>query len=470
MLYEAYLDDENQVWDYKTAPIDGDNVIDTTKTGTGFGDNFLDASSLKYQQSKKNLTGSITMMTPREYFDRCARDIFNTTAANLVAQREHDKDINKMLDRVLNEFKIKLCLPYIDYANNGQEGLHRMLAIARNYSWDKEVPVLVIDYYDKDRAEQEKDREFVARLTNKLYDALRDAAEYHYANFDEFTDQLQWSLDRAFRYEDEVTKPVNVTITQENDDYIVTLEQFTSVIAEMPVNALQMNRVIDDDEFDIEDLEEDFSETYLFHGTNNIKPIVETDTLKLGRRYADGQAVCLTRNFEFAKRFDYIIVLDRRKLNNDYSLKLKSDSKNMRNTFSRIINGQSKAEEVSIKDIKNLHRYIVGIVTDKELDCNYKIVPKTNTTRATLTKQLTESYDADMKGWLITLLDNYVDCYYESSKYACQAICEELCYEHNLDATFRGRTIYIDNDKIATLQAQKDGPNLVAITGYKLYI
>ena len=88
----------------------------------------------------------------------------------------------------------------------------------------------------------------------------------------------------------------------------------------------------------------------------------------------------------------------------------------------------------------------------------------------TLTKELSENYDADMKGLLITILDKYVDCYYESSRLACEQICEELYYEHNLEANYKGRTIYINNDKIATLKAVKDGPDLVAITGYTLYI
>ena len=49
-------------------------------------------------------------------------------------------------------------------------------------------------------------------------------------------------------------------------------------------------------------------------------------------------------------------------------------------------------------------------------------------------------------------------------------MCEEVDYEHNLDADFRGRTIYINGDKIATLKAVKDGPNLVGIVGYNLFI
>ena len=477
MLKEAYLDKEQTIYDYGTAPIDGENIIDVTKTGMSYYNDFLNPSGLKYLQTHKNLTGKIINMTPREYFERCARDIFNNSVSSLIAQREADKRTNNLLDRVLNEYKLKLCLPMINYADKGQEGLHRMLAIARNYSWDKSVPVLVVDYFDKERAKQEQDKKFVLHLTNKLYDAVRNAIQYHYKNIDEFKEELEeWCLEKEFKYEDDVKKPVEVNIEEFEDYYIVRLKQFSAVMAEVPKYAVKLDAdniedSLDFDDFDLDDLKESFSKEFLFHGTSNINSILESDTLKLGRRYADGQAVCLTRSFSFASRFDYIIVLDRRKLQNDYSLTLKSDSKNMKNkTFSRITNGQSKAEEVSLRDIQNLHRYIVAIVTDKKLDCDYKVVPKSGLTQFTLTKLLSESYDADMKGLIITILNKYVDCYFESSKLACEQICEELYYEHNLEATYKGRTIYINNDKIATLKAVKDGPDLVAITGYTLYI
>lgn len=481
MLREAYLDKEQTIYDYGTAPIDGENVIDVTKTGMSYYNDFLNPSGLRYLQTHKNLTGKIINMTPKEYFERCARDIFNNSVSSLIAQREADKRTNNLLDRVLNEYKLKLCLPMINYADKGQEGLHRMLAIARNYGWDKSVPVLVVDYFDKERAKQEQDKKFVLKLTNKLYDAVRNAIQYHYNNLDEFKEELEnWSCEKAFEYEDDVKKPVEIKFEEFSDHYVVSLKQYSAVRAEIPKYAVQLDKQ-DTDDFDLDidkfidsedliDLDESVSNEFLFHGTNNIVSILQSDSLKLGRRYADGQAVCLTRNYEFASRFDYVIVLDRKKLHNDYSLKLKSDSKNMRNTFTRVTNGQSKAEEVSLKTINDLHKYIVAIVTDKDLHCDYKIIPKTGATRFSIGKQLTENYDADMKGLLITILDKYVNCYYESSKMACELICEELCYEHNLDADFQGRTICINNDKIATLRAVKDGPDLVAITGYTLYI
>ena len=481
MLYEDYLDNEKTIWNYGTAPIDGGNVIDITKTGTSYYNEFLKPSKLLYLQSHDNLTGEIVYMTPREYFERCAEDIFNTSVDHLIAGREADKYTNNLLDRVLTEYKLKLCLPMINYANKGQEGLHRMLAIARNYGWDKSVPVLVVKHYDEDRAKQEQDEKFISHLINKLYDAARNATQYHYKTIDEFKEELEnWSCEKAFEYEEDVKKPVEVNIEEFTDHYVVSLKQYSAVRIEVPKYAVQLDREDNDDldsDFeelidadDLLDLDEDISNEFLFHGTNNIDPILQSDCLKLGRRYADGQAVCLTRNYVFASRFDYVIVLDRKKLHDDYSLKLKSDSKNMKNVFSRITNGQSKAEEVSLKNINNLHKYIVAIVTDNDLQCDYKVLPKTGATRFSIGKQLTENYDADMKGLIVTILDKYVHNYYESSKMACELICEELYYEHNLDADFQGRTIYINGDKIATLKAVKDRPNLVDIVGYNLFI
>ena len=373
MLYEEYLDNEKTIWNYGTAPITGEDVVDVTKTGTSYYNDFLNPSGLKYLQTHKNLTGEIIKMTPREYFERCARDIFGTSVDHLIAGREADKRTNNLLDRVLNEYKLKLCLPMINYADKGQEGLHRMLAIARNYGWDKSVPVLVVDYFDKERAKQEQDKKFVLHLTNKLYDAVRNAIQYHYSNLDEFKEELEeWCLEKEFKYEDDVKKPVEVNIEEFEDYYIVRLKQFSAVMAEVPKYAVKLDAdniedSLDFDDFNLDDLEESFSNEHLFHRTNNV------DT-------------------------------------------------------------RSSSQEF------------------------------------TLTKELSENYDADMKGLLITILDKYVHNYYESSKMACELICEELCYEHNLDADFQGRTIYINNDKIATLKAVKDGPDLVAITGYTLYI
>lgn len=110
---------------------------------------------------------------------------------------------------------------------------------------------------------------------------------------------------------------------------------------------------------------------WLFHGTYSISDILESNCLKLGRSYGSGQAVCLTRSFEFAKRFPYILVLDRDKLRSRYKIKLQSDSKNMKNKFSRNLHTTSKAEEVCETDILNLDKYLVYVVSDDTSNKNY---------------------------------------------------------------------------------------------------
>ena len=109
-------------------------------------------------------------------------------------------------------------------------------------------------------------------------------------------------------------------------------------------------------------------DTFLYHGTFNIKDILESNSLKVGKQYVDGSAVCLSRDFQFVKNFPFILVLNRDLLKHHYKLIPKSDSKNMRNKFSRNISTQSKAEDVILKDIINLKNYIEYIVTDFDLD------------------------------------------------------------------------------------------------------
>jgi hypothetical protein len=108
--------------------------------------------------------------------------------------------------------------------------------------------------------------------------------------------------------------------------------------------------------------------TYLFHGTNMLGQILKSNTLMLGNNYGDGRAVCMTRDFNFAKKFKYIIVLNRDKLKQHYKIELKSDSKNMNNKYARNLRTQSKAEEVIKKDITNLLQYVEYIVTDVPVD------------------------------------------------------------------------------------------------------
>ena len=41
---------------------------------------------------------------------------------------------------------------------------------------------------------------------------------------------------------------------------------------------------------------------------------------------------------------------------------------------------------------------------------------------------------------------------YDSTSMALDIICETLCFQHGLNATFSGRSIYIDDERVASIK------------------
>jgi hypothetical protein len=126
-------------------------------TGMSYYDNFLDTKNLEYMRSHKNRTGEIVYMTPEEYYYRCAEDIFGVTVDYLKDSRKYRADkIEKYKEDMLNGDVFPLCM--LNYADKGQEGLHRMLAAGEAFGWDIEYPVLVVSVYDEELEELDKAR------------------------------------------------------------------------------------------------------------------------------------------------------------------------------------------------------------------------------------------------------------------------------------------------------------------------
>ena len=111
-------------------------------------------------QQAKNLTGEIIMMSPKEYYERCSRDIFNgrSSVDELKRSREYSKfkDNTSFIDKYksLMQSGTKFPLCTLNYANPTQEGLHRMYAAGKLYGWNTKFPVLVVDDFDKEKAER----------------------------------------------------------------------------------------------------------------------------------------------------------------------------------------------------------------------------------------------------------------------------------------------------------------------------
>ena len=171
-------------------------------------------------------------MSPTEYYERCAK-IFNTSVSHLKSTREIDKNTLRKLRDVINIYKRKLCLPMINYADEGQEGLHRMLIVAEMFGWNHKVPVLVVDYYDKDLANKRKQEALKRKIDSKVETAIQQTLEYQYKDIDEISDQLQWELDRQFEFEEDIETPVkfelytssnSVTLTVFGYDYPIDIE------------------------------------------------------------------------------------------------------------------------------------------------------------------------------------------------------------------------------------------------------
>jgi hypothetical protein len=253
-LCEKYLDDEQKFWDFGTQPITNPkDIIDTTKTGFSNMDNYLDKSGAEYMINKYNRKGEIVLMSPNEYFEECANHAWvnsTNTANSLKRSRRVDTDVLSDIKTVLTHFKRKLCLPYIDYASPGQEGLHRMMVIGDMYGWDFKVPVLVVTIAD----EEEENRRIKVRrnwyIEQEVTDACNRAFYYTYQDIDEFKDQLQWELDRKFQYSDEIQTPVKFDLTVDGEILSITVD---GVTCEFHISVLEFEdkKETSDDDFDI---------------------------------------------------------------------------------------------------------------------------------------------------------------------------------------------------------------------------
>lgn len=131
-----------------TSVFDGVPIV--PHTGFSYYDDFLDEKELAYKQKAKNRTGEIIMMSPNEYFNDCSLYGFNHTVSveDLKRQRRGNDISIEWLTNQLEQGE-KFNLPYINYVDHAQEGLHRMMVLGDKYGWDTKFPVLVVKAYDQ---------------------------------------------------------------------------------------------------------------------------------------------------------------------------------------------------------------------------------------------------------------------------------------------------------------------------------
>ena len=206
ILKEApWLDQENDVWDYGTSELNSDTeIFDKTKAENSFYQDVLDGS--EYYKTNKNIIGKVVYMTPEEYYQKCADEIFNrnsVTVDSLKRQRAYDENQLDHIKKVLSKYNRKLAIPVLNYTDPSQEGLHRMMVAGELVGWDVKQPVLVIDWYDKDRHRKEEEKKKYYDIYHKIEKAVNDALKYNYSSISEFKDELEYALPIVF-YEDEV--------------------------------------------------------------------------------------------------------------------------------------------------------------------------------------------------------------------------------------------------------------------------
>lgn len=257
VINERYLDDEEQYWDYGTEQITNPNdIIDTTKSGHGSDiDIFLTKSGADKMEKEENRKGEIVMMSPDEYYSECSNYAWvnsSNTPERLKRGRRADKETLEKLKNVLTQYKRKFCIPYIDYASPGQEGLHRMMVIGDLYGWDFKVPVLTIRVADE---EEEARRELKRKQWNikmMVDDACTKAFYYNYKDIDEFREQLQWELDRKFEYSDYLTPPIDFEVSIDGEIIKVIVD---GVESEFWIDCLNIQPKNELDDVDWEDLD-----------------------------------------------------------------------------------------------------------------------------------------------------------------------------------------------------------------------
>lgn len=264
-----------EFFDYKTALVDGDQVVDLHKTGMSYYDDFLsDNPKIKERLAEKNLKGEVVMMSPEEYYQACADYGFpnsHPSVESLKNTRRRDERILNHLKNVLTVYKHRFPMPMLNKADSGQEGLHRMMVIGDMFGWDHKVPVLVVDWADEDLAKQQEHRRFVEKLQYRIRMAVQQTLRYKFANIAELKEQLQWDLDREFEYVDGVETPVKFELEEDGryGVFVVTVGEATYEFDYEDVQFLDAKDIgdkefdITDDDLDIDDLELDDTEDFL---------------------------------------------------------------------------------------------------------------------------------------------------------------------------------------------------------------
>ena len=220
-------------YDYGTGNVNGKDIFDTHTTGASFYDDLIPGSpENKYMADAKNLKGEIKMVSPYEYFQGCAK-IFNTRRStdNISAEnqikfiKDYEQDKIEDLKKVITEKKKKFPLTYLNFAERGQEGRHRMYVAGELFGWKEKFPCLIINWADEDRHNRWVEEKRQSEIQQEFDKAIEDALRYRYDAFEDIAQELEWTLDRSKnRIEEYSDDSVVYNIEPQEDIILVTIK------------------------------------------------------------------------------------------------------------------------------------------------------------------------------------------------------------------------------------------------------
>lgn len=69
---------------------------------------------------------------------------------------------------------------------------------------------------------------------------------------------------------------------------------------------------------------------------------------------------------------------------------------------------------------------------------------------------------------LISVLENQKKLCCHNTEMHLELICEQLTYTYGINATYSGKSIYIDDKRVASIQTCKETKDCVGIEKYKI--
>ena len=271
-MSDRWLDKDQQFYNYRTSEVDGHNIFDEKKGSNSYAQNFIDNPD--YLAKAKNKKMEIVQMTPKEYWEICAEEVFDKPVSQLMHQwRTLDAGTLDHITQVIKTYNKRFPITYIDHTDHKQDGLHRMIVAGDLYGWDTKFPVMVIDWVDKELAAKEAEQKHIYKIENYIDRAIKKALRYTYYNLYELKDQLYSELSREFMYEDEFeNKSFKLDLLKsddENEFKVVVNDKYSGTIPESEIHLEVRELDVDDDwdDLDIDDIDDNWLSDILHEST-----------------------------------------------------------------------------------------------------------------------------------------------------------------------------------------------------------